>query len=256
MSEQDIQLLELMKTKHKLIISEFNTIGSPTSENIREDFENLFSVKWTGWIGCYFSSLDPEINSDLPKWIVNNYKKNHRDQWPFHNAGIVFINTAETLVVLEEGKQLTEALPTIFTNKANRKKYDLPVGTSYSSWFDIMQYDNKINKTVSEFEINVNSEGKEILRNNNIPYSFPAIIAHKNNDYQFYYFSGNFCDNPISMSSSYFKGISFLKRLLYKPKDADRSAFFWNFYVPLMSRITNDYFESSVKPNEENTSHK
>lgn len=67
MSEQDIQLLQDMKAKHKLIISEFNTIGSGTSDKVRSEFENLFGLKWSGWIGRYFSSLDTISNSDLPK---------------------------------------------------------------------------------------------------------------------------------------------------------------------------------------------
>lgn len=32
MSEQDVQLLQKMKEKHKLVISEFNTLGAPTSD--------------------------------------------------------------------------------------------------------------------------------------------------------------------------------------------------------------------------------
>lgn len=247
MSEQDIELLRLMKSKHKLIVSEFNTIGTPTSENIREDFENLFGLKWTGWIGCYFSSLDPQINSELPGWVVNNYKKSHQDQWPFHNAGIVFINTSQSLVVLEEGRDLTEALPMIQTNDINQKKFDLPAETSYPFWFDVMQYDSALNQPISEFNLSLNDSGKKILKQNNIPFSFPAVLRHKNKDYQFYYFSGNFCDNPVSMSSSYFKGISFLKRIFYTNEDADRRSFFWNFYLPLMSHITNNYFETTVK---------
>jgi hypothetical protein len=247
MSDQDIQLLQMMKSKHKLIVSEFNTIGSPTSEKVRTDFENLFGLKWTGWIGCYFVSLDPSINADLPQWIVNNYKRNYHTQWLFHNAGIVFLNTSGSLVVLEEGKDLTEALPVIQTSEANQKIYELPSESGYAFWFDVMQYDNSLNHVVSEFKIKTNPTGQKILDQNNIPQNFPAILTHKNKDYQFYYFSGNFCDNPVSMSSSYFKGISFFKRLFYTNEDADRRSFFWNFYLPLMSHITNDYFETTVK---------
>lgn len=251
MSDEDIQLLRLMKLKHKLIISEFNTIGSPTSEKERQDFENLFGLKWTGWIGCYFTSLDPSVNVDLPQWIVTKFKNEHKQQWPFHNAGIVFINTSEKLVVLEEGKELTDALPVIETNASNQKRFDLPAESRYPFWFDVIQYDSSLNHAVSEFKIKANGEGQNILNKNNIPLSFPAILMHKKKDYQFYYFSGNFCDNPVSMSSSFFKGISFFKRIFYTNEDGDRGSFFWNFYLPLMSHITNNYFNSVVKPEEE-----
>src|SRR5437868_2098096 len=49
MSQQDIGLLKEMKSRHKLMIAEFNSIGSPTREEIRGQFEDLFGMHWTGW---------------------------------------------------------------------------------------------------------------------------------------------------------------------------------------------------------------
>jgi hypothetical protein len=245
MSEQDIQLLQMMKAKHKLIISEFNTIGSPTSERIRGDFENLFGLKWSGWIGRYFSSLDTINNADLPKWIVDNYKKNNNERWPFHHAGIVFTNTDEKVIILEEGNELVTALPFIHANNFAQKKYNVPAQMAYPYWFDVMQYDSLLNKPIAEFNLKVNTVGKQILKKNNLPAHFPAILMHKNSDYQFYYFSGNFCDNPISINSSYFKGIGIFNQLFYHSENVNnRRRFFWNFYCPLMTQITSDYYQS------------
>jgi hypothetical protein len=256
MSEQDIQLLQMMKAKHKLIISEFNTIGSPTSEKIRGDFEKLFGLKWSGWIGRYFSSLDTLNNSDLPKWIVNNYKKDNDQKWPFHDAGIVFINTDEKVIILQQGNELTNALPFINANNFAQKKYHIPAKTAYSYWFDVMEYDSLLNKPIAEFNFSLSTAGKQILKKNNLPQQFPAILMHKNSDYQFYYFSGNFCDNPVSINSSYFKGISTLSRLFYHSENVNnRSIFFWNFYCPLLSEITSDYY-LSLKISGRNTSDK
>ncbi|MBK5271067.1 MAG: hypothetical protein JJE22_08640, partial [Bacteroidia bacterium] len=81
MSEQDIAFLQNMKAKHKLIITEFNTIGSPTSPEIRSEFENMFGLKWSGWVGRYFTSLDTSVNTELPRWLINNYKNQHAGQW-------------------------------------------------------------------------------------------------------------------------------------------------------------------------------
>jgi hypothetical protein len=245
MSEQDIQFLQMMKAKHKLIISEFNTIGSPTSENIREDFENLFGLKWSGWIGRYFSSLDKTNNADLPQWIVNNYQKNNNGNWPFRHAGIVFVNTDGEVIILEEGSELTTALPFIQANNFAQKKYGLPAQTAYPYWFDVMQFDSLLNKPIAEFNLKLSTAGKQILKKHNLPSRFPAILMHKNSDYQFYYFSGNFCDNPISMNSSYFKGIGVLNRLFYHSENVNnRRIFFWRFYRPLMTEITSDYYYS------------
>lgn len=256
MSAQDIQLLQLMKAKHKLIISEYNTIGAPTPQNIRNDFEQAFAVKWTGWIARYFPSLDSSKISGLPSWIINNYQAANKGQWPFYKAGIVFTNIAGEVIVLEEGSQLVSALPEIFVSKEVQDSYDLPEKTGYPFWFDIMQFDSSVNTALAEFEINANTAGKQILAKNNIPRHFPAVISHRHKDYQFYYFSGNFCDNPISDKTSFFKGISAFKSFFYNEEDVtDRRKFFWNFYLPLVSKITNDYYESQ-QINAENISGK
>ncbi len=248
MSEQDILLLQKMKAKHKLIISEFNTIGPPTSEKNRADFESLFGVKWSGWTGCYFASLNTLKNRELPSWIVNGYKKENNGEWPIQKAGIVLVNTENKVVILEEGTHLTSALPVILLNKIERKKYHLPAQTAYPFWFDVMQYDSSINEAVAQFQLNVNAAGKQILQNRNLPVRFPAILMHQKTDYNFYYFSGNFCDNPISLNSSFFKGIGVMNSLFYHSDDINnRRNFFWNFYRPLMTEITIDYYSLLLK---------
>jgi hypothetical protein len=50
MSQQDFYFLDQMRTKHKLIITEFNCLASPTAPAVRSNFENTFGIKWTGWI--------------------------------------------------------------------------------------------------------------------------------------------------------------------------------------------------------------
>lgn len=248
MSEQDIALLQDMKAKHKLIITEFNTIGSPTSPEIRSAFENMFGLKWSGWTGRYFTSLDTAVNTELPRWLINNYKNQHGNQWPFHNSGIAFVNNSDQVVVVEEETQLTDAMPHIESNINGQKKFGLPHRIKYSFWFDIMRPDTLINKTIAEFVISTNTAGEAELKKNNIPTHFPAVTMHKNADYQFYYFSGDFCDNPVNMTTSYFKGIRFFKSFFYKNNEpGERASFFWNFYQPMLTSIINDYYDHLKK---------
>lgn len=243
MSEQDMGLLQRMKEKHKLIITEFNTIGSPTKPEIRSAFENLFAVKWTGWTGRYFTSLDTLINTELPRWLIRNYKNQHQGQWPFHQAGIAFVNQEDQVVVIEEKTQLHDAMTYIRATPEGQQQFGLPDQIKYPFWFDIMQPDTSVNKVVAEFLLAVNDAGKEELKKFNIPDRFPAVIMHKNSDYEFYYFSGDFCDNSVPFTTSYFKGIGAFKSFFYKENDqAERGSFFWNFYRPLLTRILKNYY--------------
>lgn len=248
MSEQDIALLQNMKAKHKLIITEFNTIGSPTSPEIRSAFENLFGLKWSGWTGRYFTSLDTTINTELPRWLINNYKRQNSGQWPFHNPGLAFVNNADYVVVIEEKTQLTDAMPYIESSNYGQEKFGLPHRIKYPFWFDIMQPDTLVNKIIAEFVITPNAAGEAELKKNNIPVHFPAVSMHNGTDYPFYYFSGDFCDNPVKMITSYFKGIRFFKSFFYNSSNpGERASFFWNFYQPMMTTIVNDYYRQLKK---------
>jgi hypothetical protein len=238
MSEQDVEFIADMKARHKLIIAEFNTIGSPTNEDNRNKFESLFGMHWTGWVARYFESLDTVVNKELPKWLIKDYKNQHHDQWPFHKAGVAFVNTADQVVILENGTQLSDPMPHILTALYGQQKLSLPQSIKYPFWFDVISPELSLNHVISRFDISVNSRGADELKQFNIPRTFPAVIMHDDSDYRFYYFSGDFCDNPIGMGSSFFKGVGAFKWLFYNGEDdSERKGFFWNFYRPMMAHI-------------------
>ncbi len=241
LSDKDLDFITLMKAKHKLIITEFNTIGSPTTPENRSKFEKMFGMHWTGWTARYFDSLDTLKNTELPKWLIKNYKRANSNKWTFRRAGIAFVSDFDQVVILEDTTHLTNDLPMIVTTKYGVEKYGLPERIKYPFWFDVIVPDHKFVQNVSNFEISTNANGKAELKKYGIPLSFPAVLEHKGNDYRFYYFSGDFCDNPLSMTSSYFKGIEFFKFMLYDTEDnMERKSFFWNFYKPLITTILKD----------------
>jgi hypothetical protein len=245
MSEQDIELLQNMKAKHKLIIAEFNSIAAPTTANIRNKFEKLFGMNWTGWTARYFDSFDTTVNKELPRWLIRGYKNQHNQKWPFHKAGLAFVSIADQIVVLEDSTHLTDPLPHIISFGYGQKQLSLPEKMKYPYWFDIITPDLTVNHVVSRFDISLNAKGADELKKYNIPATFPAIIMHKDKDYQFYYFSGDFCNNPIRMNASFFKGIGFFKWMFYNNDDrSERASFFWNFYRPMMTHILEEKADS------------
>ena len=246
MSKQDIFLLQKMKEKKKLIVTEFNSIGSPTDTAIRKQFEQMFSITWSGWIGRYFESFDTTINKELPAWLIRNYKRTHNGMWPFKNSGIALIHAAnDQVVILENKTHLNNELPYIHANTTGTDHYGMPEKIKYSFWFDIISTDAKTNDVLAEFSIDANENGTRELAKYNIPSRFPAVTAHVANDYRFFYFSADFCDNPVTLTSSYFKGVGFFKWMMYTRGDAlERKSFFWKLYRPLLTNILNDYYNS------------
>lgn len=244
MSEQDIEFLGMMKNKHKLILSEFNCLGSPTPKLVSSKFQELFGIGWTGWIGRYFDSFDTTINKELPKWVVRNYKAQNQGKWPFTKGGIVFVHSDDRIVILEKDNDLLEEFPEIQANEEGQKKYKLPESFYYTFWFDIIESNNNINHTIANFVINTNNHGTQLLAKNGIPASFPAISLHKNADYKFFYFSADFSDNPIELNTAYLKFVPYFRKFMYNRRDPmDRKATFWEIYQPMVTTVLNEYHQ-------------
>lgn len=243
MSQNDIDFLKKMKDRGKLVIAEFNTIGSPTPAGVRSQFESLFGIRWTGWTGRYFDSFDTAVNKELPRWMVHNYMQQHHNRWPFSRRGIAFVNINSEIVVLEDSLHLSDPMPHIVSFSYGRQRLHLPEKIKYDYWFDVISITSPANHAVSAYTISVNPEGAKELAAHGIPSKFPAVIMHGGNDYLFYYFCGDFSDNPVHLFSSYFKGIHLLSWLAYnKANPMERKSFFWEFYRPMVTDILNNYY--------------
>ena len=247
MSGQDINFLRYMKAQHKLVMAEYNDIASPTSKIIRGEFENMFGVRWTGWAGRYFSSLDTNVNKELPEWLIRDYKTQHNNYWPFKNSGLAFVDDNGRIEILEYKRDLKEETPYILTNENNQERFQVQQKVKYTYWFDVM-LTSHANNVISVYQIKANARGDSILNSINIPNPFPAVIEHNDKDYKFYYFCGDFCDNPIDMLFSNFLGITTFRTLFYSDNEPEeRTSFFWLYYQPLVTTILNDYYNSLNK---------
>lgn len=234
LNQNDYLLLNEMRRKNKLIISEFNMLGSPTSDLVRNKTENLFDFYWTGWTGCYFSSLHV-TNPNLPGWLINLYEQKNKKKWDFNGAGIVLVQEKGNLLVLQNKIHLNNEYPSIITGKYGQTEYGLPESQNYSFWFDIIS-PGKINKVVSKYQLSVTPLGNEMLKKENLSAEFPAVIEHLQH-YKFYYLAGDFSDQRISHYSSYFKGFPFLAKTIYWRNSGSKKAFFWRYYVPLINHV-------------------
>ncbi len=244
MTLNDLKLIDLMKQKHKLILTEFNDIATPTSMQVRSVFEDIFGVRWTGWTGRFFYSLDTTVNKEIPIWVTVDYKRQHNNRWPFRKSGIVLVHDKGRIEILEYKKDLAEETPYIISNNLSQSRFNIPGKVKYSYWFDVM-LTRQTNNVVSVYRIFTNVRGDSILKSIDIPNPFPAVIEHYDNDYKFYYFSGDFCDNPIDYFLAKFAGVTKFRWFMYSSNDAtERKSFFWLYYEPLVSTILKNFYDS------------
>ncbi len=249
MSAQDLLFLRKMQANHKLVVTEFNCLASPTSPAVRAGFEQSFGIRWSGWIGRYFSSFDTTKNKELPQWLVRAYRQQHRGAWPFTKSGVAFVHSDDRIVILEKDTHLNNELPQLIATEEGMNHYNLPEKTGYSFWFDIIDADTSYNHIIARFTLDLNDKGKNELAAKGIPYIFPAVTAHINNDYRFFYFSADFADNPIRLTSSRFSGVPFFRSFMYNTHDPlERKSFFWKIYQPLVTKIFNDYYYGQLHP--------
>jgi len=242
MTEKDMSFLKKMKKCRKLIFAEFNVIASPTNSSVRHEFENEFGIRWSGWIGRYFTTLD-STSLDLPRWVIRNYKKQHKGQWTLARAGLVFVHENGTIEILDRKTDLKEAEPLIHTFSYGNNRLRMMKEISYDGWFDIVQM-VAADHVISAYELRVNDRGRKLLNQSGIPVIFPAVIMHKAKDFEFYYFCGNYSNDKISSNSSYFIGGQHLALML---DGTSRNQFFYNFFRPMISSILQQYYDKRSK---------
>ncbi|MEE4178184.1 MAG: hypothetical protein V2I46_11815 [Bacteroides sp.] len=240
LSGNELAFLKMMKNRKKLIINEFNIIGSPTSFDVRKAYEEEFDMIWKNWTGRFFKTLDTTRNEEIPLWLVRNYKAQNNDQWPFKNSGIAFVRNDDMIVVLENETHLDMEVPFIHSGKKLIDEYGVVEKIKYPYWFDVCSA-GESNEVLAEYRIETNSKGDSILRHWDIPRVFPAVIKNKG-DYPYYYFAGDFSDNPIKMKTSRLKYVEKFDYLWYAPLTHERKSFFGLYYRPLVTKILNNYY--------------
>ena len=219
-------------------MAEFSCLEPPTPPDVRADMESLLGLRWTGWTGRYFPTLDSS-GSDLPDWVVALYKRSNGGEWPFRDAsGIVLAHSDERIVVLRYPEDLEQPAPTvatIFEHTGRLRTPRMPV--SYPYWFDIVVPDTTM-ETVAYFLLPVREEKDSMMASMGVPRIFPAVLEDVRTR-KTYYFAGDFADYPdVNELLAHFKGTRTLRLNLYTVEDpSSRSEFYWTFYYPLISSI-------------------
>jgi hypothetical protein len=239
LNNTDYLLINEMKNRNKLIILEYNSFDYPTPAFESYRTQEKLGITFSGWSGKYFAKLDT-TSKNFPVWMTSIYRKEYKQPWRFTKPGIVLLSE-KSIIVLEEGKQLTDALPYILTDAANCEKYGVPSSVAFDKWFDII--DPMANNVISKFSIETTALGDTLLKANNLSKSFPAVTQDSATR-RVYYFSGDFANNKINFCSSRLKGFSGLKGIYYSDKPGDTRRFFWLYYKPLVTTIFNDYYNS------------
>jgi len=217
------------KSEHTTLIVEFNTIQSPTEENVRSIVERNLSIQWTGWIGRYFPDLD---DIEVPIWLKTNYEKQTNNEWTFKGPGLTFVNENDYVVVLEE-EDITGSVKFYWT-ELGKSHYNEKRESEYSYWFDIIEPGPEM-EAEGMYSLMLTDTGEEILNEHEIPTTFPAILKHK--EESIYYFAGDFADIKQDHWAKWVLPSPIYSLMAILNKDEQ---FFWEVYIPLMKVILHE----------------
>lgn len=223
--------------KPKTIIVEFNSLASPTETSIQREMDDLLGIKWTGWVGREFKSLDIN-NEEIPRWVFRNYKKQYGKDWKFKGSGYVFVKNDDTLMVLEK-KDTKKDMILKFTENGEQA-FNISKEVGYYYWFDVVEKSKK-STSLADYQFDLNDSGMKKFKQFGIPVSFPAITENKQSKYTSYYFSGDYADKnefPVLYQAVGLPAINSLLISNYGNTDG----FFWKVYAPVMQKILDNTY--------------
>ncbi len=238
LNNNDYLLLKAFKARRKLILAEFNLYNGPTPNLVRAKVEQLLGLQWSGWTGKYYRHLDTTKQNAVPGWIVNRYKEQNHNLWPFKGSGVVLVHKYGKILVLDYPQG--EGAPKLKTDPVEASRYGVPQSIPFERWFDISYVTDTTHKTLAEFQLQ-STPRDSLLKPMGVTKQFPAIIRQSEH-YQFYYFAGDFADMQVPMWTAKITG----SRRLHKLFSSGSKQFMWDYYQPLMDKILTEYVKQDT----------
>lgn len=222
------------------LIVEFNTLASPTEEDLANEVSQYLGIERTGWVGRYFEELDPSVTEEIANWKVEQYEETQ--EWTYSGPGFVLINEAEDeLVILEEGEDVTEDGIHIQFTEIGEERFGLSESLAYMQWFDIVEATDE-DAVVANYEWSLMETGEEKLDKHHVPKQFAAITHVERNQTESYYFAGDFSDVSSLPHFHNYVGVNWLWSNVPRSHFSEQN-FFWDTYVPLMKTILAEHTE-------------
>lgn len=233
-NQNDYLLLKEMLGDNKLIVAEYNFFSSGTQDLVKYNTEQLIDIYSLGWNGKFFHSLErSRIIKTMGPAFINDWEEKNGD-WNFRGEGILLIESSKNRVlILPREDYMNGKFPVIKTDSKICELYKVPESIGYDGWFEI-SYEGR-NQIVSEFDLNLNERGEDLLKQNGLNMKFPAVIKHQTSN--LYYLAGDFSKRNVFMGSSRMKGVNQLFHSFCNCFRKGHSFFFQNYYVPLVSSI-------------------
>lgn len=238
---EEIKTIENSKNDNT-IICEFNSLASPTSDEVRDRMQSFFGIKWGGWIGRYFIDLSRE-GKEIPSWVINNYEMKNNKRWDYSGAGFILINIDSTVIILKEGTESGGNINKVDFDDDYLAGSQIKDNVNYYYWFEILDTDSDV-EVIARYNLDLTDSGKKLLDKYGLKGSFPAVVKKMSKtgelNHTLYYFAGDYVDISKIPEFSRVWGMDKLCKVITPDVAGVQDHFFWNVYYPMMTKILND----------------
>jgi hypothetical protein len=236
-TDQDVEAVEWFAGQGRTVIGEFNTFASPTAVQIRTRMENVFGVKWTGWIGRYFVDFADE--KDVPFWLFQLYKEKAGKEWDLKGSGYMLCREEQNdFIILQADKDVLPKGLT-FEPSGPYENDDVMQGVKPSTfvyWFDVVTPQPGTD-VLATYAWHLTPEGRDKLAEKGLALSMPAV-TRKQINYTAYYMAGEFLDFNKAMGQPNSRLTMYINRSFYgKPVAGSAGYPFWHSGYPLITNI-------------------
>lgn len=217
------------------LIAEFNDFATPTRQDAREVMYQTLGLRWTGWMGRYFTDLRKGV--EVPDWLVRNYEAQHRRKWDFRGPGIAFTHNDDRCEVLRDRIDVGPDYVELSFTKEAVARYHVREKATYSYWFDVVT-PHAGTEVLGTFRIDATDSGRKLLQGRGIPERFAAVLRRSGPGGGLrYYLAGDFADARNVPGLTKFTGLDGLNFQVQLRPDVDPESFFWGVYVPFLKQV-------------------
>lgn len=248
LSIEDLDIIKNNLYENQIpFVGEFNSFGSPTNEETSKELTDFLGIEWSGWIGRYFREIDPSENGEVTSWMVNNYENQYNEKWDFEGEGFILVSENDEVLVLEGEKDVESKGISFKFTKEGKQFFDTDKSSIYDYWFDISSAEEA--DILANYEWNLTGEGKEKLKEYNIPFTFPAVTKSTYYGVPIYYFAGDYADINKTPVLYKYKGLTNIISKISDFQKKQGNNFYWRTYIPMMESILEEAKE--IKDNKE-----
>lgn len=216
--------------EHQTLVVEFNSFGSPTKPEVSQKLQQLLNIESTGWLGKFFSDLSQD---QVPQWIQEMYEKQYDEDFPFQEAGLIFVHEAGEIILLPRTLNQDDYVYLQWNERA-QQLFGVKGRQQYHGWFDLIEV-NHSKDSLGTYDMLLSDEERALLAAKGLPEKMTAATFYQHASYDSFYLTGNFGNETPQFYQGY--GIRQWKQYARVKNRMQEDELFWLGYIPLMQTI-------------------